>query len=100
MTTMTSDSSPIALGKATPGLRPTVDEVLYGRAAEQKVVRDLLRRARQGRGGVVLVEGEPGTGKSLLLRHSTDEAAVHGLSLAAGAADQLGRAIPLFALRA
>jgi DNA-binding CsgD family transcriptional regulator/tetratricopeptide (TPR) repeat protein len=72
---------------------------MYERAAEQKMVRDLLRRARQGRGGLVLVEGEPGIGKSLLLRHCTDEAAGHGLSLAAGAADQLGQAIPLFALR-
>jgi hypothetical protein len=32
---------------------------MRGRTAEQKVVRDLLRRAEQGRGGVVLVEGEP-----------------------------------------
>ena len=64
------------------------------------MVRDLLRRARQGRGGVVLVEGEPGMGKSLLLREATDEAAGLGFSLAAGAPDQLSRAIPFFALRA
>ena len=49
---------------------------------------------------MVLVEGEPGIGKSLLLRDATDEAAEHGFSLAAGAADQLGQAIPFFALRA
>jgi DNA-binding CsgD family transcriptional regulator/tetratricopeptide (TPR) repeat protein len=49
---------------------------------------------------VVLVEGEPGIGKSLLLREATDEATKEGFSLAAGAADQLGRAIPFFALRA
>ncbi|HEX5294834.1 MAG TPA: AAA family ATPase, partial [Streptosporangiaceae bacterium] len=46
------------------------------------------------------VEGEPGIGKSLLLRDSTDEAAGLGFSLAAGTADQLGQAIPFFALRA
>ena len=74
-------------------------EVMYGRAADQEVVRGLLRRAQQGRGGVVLVEGEPGSGKSLLLRDSTDEAARRGFSLAAGAADQLSRVIPFFALR-
>ena len=39
-------------------------------------------------------------GKSRLLRDSTDEAAAHGFSLAAGAPDQLSRAIPFFALRA
>ena len=49
---------------------------------------------------MVLVEGEPGIGKSLLLREATDEAATEGFSLATGAADQLGRAIPFFALRA
>ena len=73
---------------------------MRGRAAEQKIVRGLLRRTQQGRGGVVLVEGEPGMGKSLLLREATDEAAGHGFSLAAGAADQLSQAIPFFPLRA
>jgi DNA-binding CsgD family transcriptional regulator/tetratricopeptide (TPR) repeat protein len=87
-------------GRATPGLRSAPDEVIRGRSAEQKIVRDLLRRAQQGRGGVVLVEGEPGLGKSRLLHDSTDEAAKHGFSLAAGAPDQLSRAIPFFALRA
>jgi DNA-binding CsgD family transcriptional regulator len=48
----------------------------------------------------VLVDGEPGIGKSRLLRDATDEAADQGFSLAAGAADQLGQAIPFFALRA
>ena len=64
------------------------------------MIRDLLRRAQRGAGGVVLVDGEPGIGKSLLLRDATDEAAEQGFSLAAGAADQLGQAIPFFALRA
>ena len=48
----------------------------------------------------MLAEGEPGIGKSVLLRTAVDEAATRGFSLAAGAADQLGRTIPLFALRA
>ena len=72
---------------------------MRGREVEQKVVRDLLHGAQRGRGGVVLVEGEPGLGKSLLLRESADLAAGYGFSLAAGAADQLGRSIPFFALR-
>ena len=76
------------------------DEVGRGREAEQKIVRDLLRSAQHGRGGVVLVEGEPGLGKSRLLREATDEAAEYGFSLAAGAADQLSQVIPFFALRA
>ena len=82
-----------------PSVRPVADEAMRGREPERRVVRDLLRRAQRGTGGVMLVEGEPGTGKSLLLRDCVDEAARHGFSLAAGAADLLGRAIPFFALR-
>ncbi|HMD24500.1 MAG TPA: AAA family ATPase [Streptosporangiaceae bacterium] len=82
-----------------PSVRPVADEAMRGREPERRVVRDLLRRAQRGTGGVVLVEGDPGSGKSLLLRDCVDEAARHGFSLAAGAADQLGRAIPFFALR-
>ena len=83
-----------------PSVRPVADEAMRGREPERRVVRDLLRRVQRGTGGVVLVEGKPGSGKSLLLRDCVDEAARHGFSLAAGAADQLGRAIPFFALRA
>ena len=47
----------------------------------------------------MLVEGEPGIGKSLLLGEAVGMAAGHGFSLAAGAADQLGTVLPFFALR-
>ncbi len=100
MTAMITDSSSRARGRTTPRERPAGGEIVRGREAEQKIVRDLLRRTQRGAGGVVLVDGEPGIGKSLLLRDSTDEAAEHGFSLVAGAADQLGQAIPFFALRA
>ena len=100
MTAMISDSSPGARRTMTPRMRSADGEVMRGREAEQKIIGDLLRCARRGAGGVVLVEGEPGIGKSRLLRGSTDEAAGQGFSLAAGAADQLGQAIPFFALRA
>ena len=100
MTAMITDSSSRPRGRTTPPERPAGGEVVRGREAEQKIVRDLLRRTQRGAGGVVLVDGEPGIGKSLLLRDATDEAAEHGFSLAAGAADQLGQAIPFFALRA
>ena len=75
------------------------ENAMRGRAEEREAVRDLLDRAERGNGGVVLVEGEPGIGKSLLLRESVDEAAVRGFSLAVDAADQLGRAVPFFSIR-
>jgi hypothetical protein len=96
MTAMISDSFP---GAMTARGRPAGGEVVHGRAEEQKIVRQLLRHAQQGAGGVVLVEGEPGIGKSLLLRDSTDKAAEQRFSLAAGAEDRLGQGIPFFALR-
>src|SRR5262245_63429858 len=99
MTAVISDASLGARGGMTPRERP-VGGVMRGREAEQMMISDLLRRAQRGVGGVVLVDGEPGIGKSLLLRHSTDTAAEQGFTLAAAAADQLGQAIPFFELRA
>jgi len=100
MTAMISDSSPGGRAEARPPVRSVGDEIMHGRKAEQQILRDLLRRAQRGLGAVVLVEGEPGIGKSLLLREAIDIAAGQGFSLAAAASDQLGRAIPFFVLRA
>ncbi len=100
MTAMISDSSPGGRGRVTPRQRPAGGKAIYGREAERRVVGDLLERAQRGAGGVVLVDGEPGIGKSLLIHDSADQAAQQGFSLAAGAADQVGQAIPFFALHA
>jgi hypothetical protein len=86
-------------GRVGPRARPSGREVLHGRELEQKIVGELLRHAQQRAGGVVLVDGEPGIGKSLLLRDATSEAAEQGFSLATGAADQLSQEIPFFPLR-
>src|SRR5690348_17735473 len=99
MTAVMSDYSREARGRTSPAERPADKVAPLGREAEREVVGNLLRSAQQGSGGVVLVDGEPGIGKTLLLRDSVDAAAERGFSLAAGAADQVGRAIPFFALR-
>ncbi|HEX6449721.1 MAG TPA: ATP-binding protein, partial [Trebonia sp.] len=72
---------------------------MRGRDAELRTVRELLRRTTAGAGGVLLVDGERGMGKSLLLREAADEGARQGFSLATGAGDRLGGQLPLFALR-
>jgi len=74
------------------------DSDMRGREAERQVVRELLGRAQRGMGGVLLVEGESGMGKSLLLRHAEHLAAAQGFSLAIGRADELGQIVPFFAL--
>jgi DNA-binding CsgD family transcriptional regulator len=93
---------------AAPGVHKTIGlpvrmagaEGMRGREAEWQAVRDLLRRAQRGLGGVLLVDGEWGIGKSLLLRESEREAATQGFSLATGSADQMGRLMPFAALLA
>ena len=53
---------------------------MLGRGAEFETVLGLLDDTRQGRGRVLLVEGEPGAGKSLLLAQACEEAAGGGLA--------------------
>ena len=67
MTAMISDGSIGARGGMTPRARSAGGEVMRGREAEQKMIGDLLRRAQRGTAGVVLVEGEPGSGQGKTL---------------------------------
>lgn len=100
MTTMISDSPARKRTRMAPRERSADRGAVHGRGPERKLIEDLLQRAARGLGGVALVQGEPGIGKSLLLRVCTDSAAEQGFSLAEGTADNLGQAIPFFALRA
>jgi hypothetical protein len=73
---------------------------MRGRDEQWLIIGELLRRTRRtGTGSVLLVDGERGMGKSLLLGEAGREASGRGFSLAAGAADRLGGRMPLFALR-
>lgn len=66
------------------GLRPTpaVDtDAIVGRAAELRRLATLLTRvAGSGRGGMVLLRGDAGIGKSRLLREARVRAARHGFA--------------------
>lgn len=57
---------------------------LVGRAFELAEVRDLWRRAREGRGHAVLLSGEPGAGKTRLAREITVQAALDGAVVLTG----------------
>ncbi|OKJ08282.1 AAA family ATPase [Kitasatospora sp. CB01950] len=48
--------------------------LLYGRGAEQSAVGRLLAEAGAGRAGVLVLRGEPGIGKSVLLAEAADGA--------------------------
>jgi hypothetical protein len=72
--------------------------VIRGRQYEQRVVLELVRAAARGRGGALLIEGEPGAGKSLLLSYAASAAQEAGVSVASAAADELSRFMPMGAV--
>ena len=57
------------------------DSNLVGRRSEMSAVEGLLDRALGGHGAVVLVMGEPGIGKSRLVREAAAMAAVRGVEV-------------------
>lgn len=64
---------------------------MRGREHELQLAGDCLREAAQGRGQVLLIEGEPGIGKSALLAEVAALARHLGFTVAAAAADELGQ---------
>jgi DNA-binding CsgD family transcriptional regulator len=61
----------VGLGAVT---RTTIGCVLIGREAERSALRELVDAAREGRGGALLIRGEPGVGKTALLRYAESHA--------------------------
>ena len=68
---------------------------LVGRDSEMALLTGLIRDLARGRGGSVLIEGEPGIGKSTLVQAAVDEAPEAGCQVFWGAGDELGQALPL-----
>src|ERR1700745_3604521 len=68
---------------------------LVGRDSEMALLTGLIREVGRGRGGSVLIEGEPGIGKSTLVRAAVAEAPEAGCQVFWGAGDELGQELPL-----
>jgi DNA-binding CsgD family transcriptional regulator/tetratricopeptide (TPR) repeat protein len=66
---------------------------MCGREREWHAVQSLLERRSSG---ILLVEGEPGMGKSWLLSEAADAARADGFAVIAEGADELTRYMPLF----
>ncbi len=79
---------------------PTVTTagVLVGRDTELAMLAKLVTDVAGGDGGSILIEGEPGIGKSTLVRAALAEASKAGCQLYWGAGDELGQALPLLPL--
>jgi DNA-binding CsgD family transcriptional regulator/tetratricopeptide (TPR) repeat protein len=74
----------------------TAAGALVGRDDEMALLAGLIRDVARGRaGGSVLIEGEPGIGKSALARAALAEAPEAGCQVFWGAGDELGQALPL-----
>src|SRR4051794_21415459 len=69
--------------------------VVRGRDAELAAIRVQLDRVRSGAGDAVLVEGEPGMGKSRLLAESARIARRLGFRVGTGVAEPNARAVEL-----
>ncbi|MBN6054648.1 AAA family ATPase, partial [Nonomuraea sp. RK-328] len=63
---------------------------MRGREREWRQVEGLLRTLRQGGTGTLLVDGEPGAGKSRLLNEAAAAAPHHGIGLIRGGVEELG----------
>src|ERR1700740_2953159 len=75
---------------ATPPIR--------GRAGELKVIGALMAALAQGRGGVLVIEGPPGIGKSRLLTEVCALADKRGLRTLFGEAFEYQQTVPFFSL--
>jgi DNA-binding CsgD family transcriptional regulator/tetratricopeptide (TPR) repeat protein len=78
-------------------IAPTVAPggVLIGRDSELARLGTLVAEVAGGHGAAVLIEGEPGIGKSALVRAALAEAAAAACPVFWGAGDELGQALPL-----
>ncbi|HEX2326761.1 MAG TPA: AAA family ATPase, partial [Chloroflexota bacterium] len=72
---------------------------VVGRATERAALTERLRALEAGTGGVVVLEGEPGIGKSRLVAGLLEEARASTVRSLAGAGDAIERATPYLAWR-
>ncbi|GIJ43789.1 LuxR family transcriptional regulator [Virgisporangium aliadipatigenens] len=72
-----------------------VPALLVGRDIETATLRARVAACAAGHGRATLIGGEPGIGKSALVRDVCDAAAAAGLTVLRGAGDELGQVLPL-----
>ena len=60
------------VSESVPGARVTARREILGRRDERQQLARTLRTARSGRGGAVVIRGEAGIGKSVLLGDLAD----------------------------
>lgn len=94
-------AQPVSVVRPRGAAQPAIREAgtMVGREQERRVIHDRLAAIARGEpGGAVVVEGEAGIGKSLLVADLVAEAVRQGISCITGSGDAVERA-PLFAWR-
>lgn len=81
------------------GSAPELESRLLGRSEELSVLSTALEAARAGRGGLALVSGDAGIGKSALVDEVQRRAEAQGFRVTTGRAWEFADAPPWFALR-
>ena len=71
---------------------------MVGRQRQLNTIRGWVSELAAGLGRAVLVEGEPGIGKSSLMRIATAHAGAAGCTVLWGKCDELSQAFPLLPL--
>lgn len=82
-----------------PLLRGGADPELLGRQAERQLLFRQHLQLVQGQSGMVMLEGEPGIGKSRLLAELRERVRSSPVLLLSGAGDAIGRGTPYHAWR-
>src|ERR1700748_3653862 len=85
-------------GRFDVGGQQLVTPPIRGRAGELKVIGALVTALVQGRGGVLVIEGPPGIGKSRLLTEVMALADKGGVRTLFGEAFEYQQTVPFFAL--
>src|ERR1700757_2857278 len=109
MPTMTGTAVPVQYPGQDQPMRPPpglfdvggqrlVTPPIRGRAGELKVIGALVTALAQGRGGVLVIEGPPGIGKSRLLTEVMALADKSGVRTLFGEAFEYQQTVPFFAL--
>jgi tetratricopeptide (TPR) repeat protein len=86
----------LAPARAYPRISPVVPGApLVGREGELALLAGLVQGIATGDGGAVLIEGEPGIGKSALVRTALTDSASLGCQVFWGTGSELDQALPL-----
>src|ERR1700751_830320 len=96
----TADRTPVgpSTGLFDGGAQRLATPPIRGRAGELKVIGALVTALGQGRGGVLVIEGPPGIGKSRLLTEVMALADKGGVRTLLGEAFEYQQAVPFFSL--